>query len=99
MPYAFALLCNEETGCPVPSLLHPKSLTWEQLKREAGWRGVSSLINLNAFAATVGWYFLSLVLYAFLPATEVQGTELRSGGRLNYRLNGMSLYEICVVLL
>lgn len=83
-----AFLCNDVSGCPVPSLLHPKSLTLEQLKSEVGWRGLSSLWNINAFLGTLGWYFLSLVLYAALPATTVQGVELKSGGRLTYRFNG-----------
>lgn len=35
----------------------------------------------------VGYIGLSLVLYRVLPATETEGTELRSGGRLKYRFN------------
>ena len=38
---------------------------------------------------SLGYYFLSLALYRFLPGQEVEGTELRSGGRLMYRFNGM----------
>lgn len=91
VPYAMAYLCNEEAGCPVPSLLHPKSLSWQQLKKEAGWTGFSSLFTPEAFLATLGWYFFSLILYAVVPAKESLGVELRSGGRLKYRMNGNNL--------
>ena len=38
----------------------------------------------------LGYYFLSLVLYAVLPASTPLGTTLRTGGRLQYRFNGLS---------
>lgn len=101
--YAFAFLCNDVTGCPAPSLLDPRKLFtpgvlsrqagWEHaldvLKTEVGWPGWSGLINIEAIVGTLFWYGLSLFLYVLLPAQEVQGTELRTGGRLKYRFNGM----------
>lgn len=81
-------MCNDVSGCPAPSLLHPSTLTLEQLKKEVGWPGVSGLVNTNAVLGTLAYYFLSLALYAFLPADEPEGTELRSGGKLKYRFNG-----------
>jgi delta14-sterol reductase len=53
-----------------------------------GWTGVEGLVNTNAVLATLGYYLLSLTLHTFLPATEVKGTELRTGGKLDYRFNG-----------
>ncbi|PSN67806.1 sterol C-14 reductase-like protein [Corynespora cassiicola Philippines] len=85
--YALAFLCNDISGCPAPSLLHPSSFDFEQLKQEVGWTGWSGLINPNAVAAVLGYYHLSLFLYAILPADEPEGTELRSGGKLKYRFN------------
>lgn len=99
--YVFSFVCNDVTGCPAPSLLSPNKLFtaptlstqsgWEHgidtLKREVGWPGVAGLLNTKAFLGTLSWYALSLVLYALLPAYEVDGAELRSGGRLKYRLN------------
>jgi delta14-sterol reductase len=89
--YAFVFLCNDVSGCPAPSLLHPSTLTMDQLKKEVGWTGFSGLVNINAILGTLAFYLLSLALYAFLPATVLPGSELRSGGKLNYRLNGKSL--------
>ena len=36
----------------------------------------------------LSYYFLSLVLYTALPGVEVEGTELRLGGKLKYKFNG-----------
>lgn len=71
-------------------LLHPESFSLEQLKKEVGWTGFSGLLNTQALLGTLGYYFLSLVLYRFLPGEECEGTELRSGGRLKYKFNGKS---------
>jgi hypothetical protein len=59
------------------------------LKKQVGWTGIAGLLNTNAVLGTLGYYLLSLTLHTFLPATKVQGTELRSGGKLNYRFNGV----------
>ncbi|OQO03162.1 Delta(14)-sterol reductase [Cryoendolithus antarcticus] len=92
--YAFAFLCNDVTGCPAPSLTRPGALFangWnngiQTLKAEIGWPGWTGLISLEAAAGTIAWYALSLVLYKILPASEVQGTTLKSGTRLTYKLN------------
>ena len=36
----------------------------------------------------LAYYALSLVLQAVLPGEVVEGVELKSGGRLKYKLNG-----------
>jgi Delta14-sterol reductase len=85
----------------VPSLLSPSKLFtpptlstqsgWQHalqtLKHEVGWPGFTGLLNVEAVLGTLAWYALSLLLYILLPAQEVEGTQLRSGGRLKYRLN------------
>jgi len=100
--YAFAFLCNDVSGCPAPSLLSPNKLFtppilsrqtgWqhalEVLKKEVGWPGFAGLLSMEVVLGTLAWYGFSLLLYALLPAHEVEGTELRSGGRLKYRFNG-----------
>jgi Delta14-sterol reductase len=99
--YAFAFLCNDVSGCPAPAILSPRSLFtpptfsrqsgWEHaldvLKKETGWPGFTGLLNMEAALGTAAWYLFSLLLYVVLPAQEVEGVELRSGGRLTYRLN------------
>ena len=61
------------------------------LQQETGWPGFAGLVSLEATAGTLAWYGMSLLLYVLLPATEADGTELRSGGRLMYRMNCKSL--------
>lgn len=81
-------LCNDKTGCPAPSLLHPSSFSLDKLAQETGWPGFSHLVDAEALMYTIGYYLFSLVLYASLPGTEVEGTELATGGKLSYKFNG-----------
>ena len=102
--YALTFLCNDISGCPAPSLLSPSKLftpptftthtSWEHatsvLAKETGWPGWGGLVTVNGMLGTLAWYMLSLVLYAALPAQEVDGIELQNGGRLKYRFNAFS---------
>ncbi|KAL0262300.1 erg24, C-14 sterol reductase [Diplodia seriata] len=91
--YVFAFGCNDVTGCPVPSLLSPQSLSWEQLRSDIGWPsdGVWGLFSWKVTAVVLGYYALSLVLDKLLPGQEVYGTKLVHHGRpLKYRLNAFS---------
>ena len=102
MCYLPAFLCNEDSGCPVPSLLHPRNLTLVKLKGEAGWphNGVMGLASLRVTAWVLLYYFSSLVLQAALPGVVAQGVKLRSGARLEYKFNGgLSLYAYFAILL
>jgi hypothetical protein len=89
--YAFFFLCNDVAGCPASPLLHPSTLTWDKLKTEVGWEGWSTIFTWEAFAANLGWYALSVVLDRFLPSTQAEGIELRSGKKLKYRFNGKTI--------
>ncbi|KAI9695511.1 MAG: erg24, C-14 sterol reductase [Candelina mexicana] len=90
--YLVTFLCNDVSGCPVPSLLHPSTLSFEQLKRDAGWpsAGILGLFNISVAISVLDYYALSLVLQALLPGKEVEGVELRSGGRLKYKFNAFN---------
>lgn len=87
--YVFTFACNDISGCPAPSLLSPKTLSLDRLKVEVGWpkEGIAGLASWEATAAVLGYYLVNLILYRVLPATEVDGTVLASGGRLKYRFN------------
>lgn len=91
--YVFNFVCNDISGCPAPSLLSPKTLSLDKLKVEVGWpeNGFAGLLNWEASAATAGYMLLSMILYRILPAIEVEGTELRNGGKLKYRFNSMKI--------
>lgn len=88
--YAFAFGCNDVTGCPAPSLLNPKTLDLETLKREVGWPedGILGLCSWRVMGWNLVCYLFSAVLHRILPGVEVEGTELANGGRLKYKFNG-----------
>ncbi|KAK3322688.1 delta(14)-sterol reductase like protein [Apodospora peruviana] len=90
--FVFNFACNDVTGCPAPSLLHPKSLDLETLKHEVGWpeNGLQGFLSWNATGWTLAYYLLSAVLYRVLPGTEMEGVELANGGRLKYKLNSFA---------
>ncbi|KAI1859523.1 uncharacterized protein JN550_012041 [Neoarthrinium moseri] len=101
LQYVYALGCNDIAGCPIPSLLDPKNLSLETLKAEAGWPadGIWGFCSWGAMGWTLAYYLLNLVLYRVLPAQEVEGTELASGGRLKYRFNGLASSTFILVAL
>lgn len=92
--YLAAFLCNDISGCPIPSALHPRSITLAKLKEETGWpeRGILGLASTKVTAWVLGYYFLSLVLQVALPGVETEGVELQSGGKLKYKFNGKDAF-------
>ncbi|KAI1333485.1 delta(14)-sterol reductase like protein [Xylariaceae sp. FL0016] len=98
--WVFTFACNQVTGCPAPSLLHPKTLSIEQLKTEVGWpkQGIWGLASWEATGWTLAYYLFSALLYRLLPATETEGTKLSSGGKLKYRFNAFSSTIFTLVL-
>lgn len=63
----------------------------DTLKAEVGWPGWTGLFSIEAFLGTLAWYAASLVLLKVLPSYQVDGVELKIGGRLKYRFNGMRI--------
>ncbi|MCJ1422357.1 erg24, C-14 sterol reductase [Sticta canariensis] len=90
--YLPAFLCNDVSGCPVPSALNPKSLTLAKLREETGWPtdGIRGLGNFKVTGVLLAYFAFSLVLQTVLPGEETQGVTLRSGGRLQYKFNAFS---------
>ena len=90
--YSFTFLCNDVSGCPAPSLLHPSSFTLDKLKRETGWpeNGFAGLLDLQTFGWVLAYYSLNLALQLLLPGKEVQGTILGTGARHKYKFNGFA---------
>ncbi|KAI9740693.1 MAG: erg24, C-14 sterol reductase [Claussenomyces sp. TS43310] len=87
--YAFTFLCNDISGCPVPTILHPSNLALNKLKSDAGWpsEGFLGLASVKATGAVLAYYLLSMILYRVLPGENVEGVQLSSGGKLKYKMN------------
>jgi Delta14-sterol reductase len=92
--YLLTFLCNDISGCPAPSTLHPSTLTLEKLKEEVGWpaNGVLGLVDLKVTGAVLGYYVLSLILYRVLPGEEAEGIPTSSGAKLKYKFNSRSFF-------
>ncbi|KAL8934014.1 MAG: hypothetical protein Q9216_006114 [Gyalolechia sp. 2 TL-2023] len=90
--YLAAFVCNDVSGCPVPSALYPRSLQLSKLKTEVGWPqdGFLGLASWRTTGFVLAYYLFSLILQAALPGIVVQGVQLRSGGRLEYKFNAFS---------
>ncbi|WEW55303.1 erg24, C-14 sterol reductase [Emydomyces testavorans] len=59
--YSFAFFCNDVSGCPAPSLLHPSTLSIEALKSEIGWPE-NNIRGLYDGRVTLSLAFTSAVL-------------------------------------
>ncbi|MCJ1301740.1 erg24, C-14 sterol reductase, partial [Hypocenomyce scalaris] len=88
--YLATFLCNDISGCPIPSTFHPAKLNLATLKQETGWPGIFGLGSLKVTIAVLAYYFLSLLLQAVLPGEETEGVKLSSGGRLKYKFNAFN---------
>ena len=90
--YLSVFLCNDISGCPAPSLLHPRSLTLAKLKAETPWprQGWYGLIDFQVIGWVLAYYGLSLVMQLGLPGSESTGVKLDSGGRHSYKFNSFA---------
>ncbi|RAK79537.1 putative C-14 sterol reductase [Aspergillus fijiensis CBS 313.89] len=91
--YAFTFACNDVSGCPMPSLLQPRDLTWAKLKADANLLniGLSNFLSWKVTLVTVAYYVFGRSLWKILPAKEVHGTKLMHHDRpLQYRFNAFS---------
>ncbi len=89
--YLFTFACNDVAGCPVPSFLSPRTLSWDKLKSEIKWpqSGIWDFGSWEVTGVVLAYYLFSMILYTALPAQEVHGTKLVQNGRpLKYRMNG-----------
>ena len=76
--YALIFACNSN-GCV--------SLYPMPIKPAPGFPSGSHIFSWEALAAYVGWFFGLVALHLILPGTLAQGTVLKDGSRLQYKLN------------
>ncbi|PLB51187.1 putative C-14 sterol reductase [Aspergillus steynii IBT 23096] len=99
--YIFAFACNDVSGCPAPSLLSPRTLSWEKLSAEIGWPpgGLRDLGSWEATGVVLAYYLFSLILWRVLPVHITHGTKLVHHGRpLEYRFNAFSSTIVHLVI-
>ena len=80
--YAFYYFCNPLVGCAVLPT-HPGLLF-----KSMGNGIVQSLTDGTGWAIYFGWYAFAVACWALIPARWEQGGELRTGEKLEYKING-----------
>ncbi|KAJ2501880.1 erg24, C-14 sterol reductase [Coemansia sp. RSA 1972] len=84
--------CNPQVGCQLPAT-HEQ---WSHiLQGVANYHEYLSPAALVAY--TVWWAWLAF-LYFVLPASVIQGVELRDGSRLKYPINGLSSFFVTLTV-
>jgi hypothetical protein len=79
--YFLYLGCNKDGCTSVMPLSVPDSLT--------RWPAVEQLFSIRGTAIFLGWFAFQAILYIVLPGKWIEGTVLRDGTRLSYKMNGM----------
>ncbi|KIS68056.1 putative C-14 sterol reductase [Mycosarcoma maydis] len=85
--------CSEKLGCDLTlPVQNPDAL------RSVFVRGVKdSLFDTTAWALYAAWYAFTVLAWIVLPGKDFQGTELRTGQRLHYKLNAFATFVVVVV--
>ncbi|CAO1625484.1 unnamed protein product [Parajaminaea phylloscopi] len=81
--YALYYYCSEEAGCSFP----PSSWQGTFDIMLAGVK--NSLFDGQAWVIYFGWYAFCVAAWALIPGAELEGTELRTGGKLTYKINAL----------
>ncbi|KAF6757146.1 C-14 sterol reductase [Ephemerocybe angulata] len=93
--YALYFGCSEASGG------HPPSLSLASLRENVGsavgsvewWR---SLWDWDASLAYLGWYAFCVASWAVLPGKWVEGTTLRTGEKLKYKVNALPTFFLAI---
>lgn len=52
----------------------------------------NNLISLNGLYVYSAWYFFTVLCWFILPGKLVEGSEMRNGKKLTYKMNGKFLF-------
>ena len=81
--------CSQQSGCPPPwvSVKNPEIL--DTLQTPEFWK---SLWDTEAALMYLGWYVACVVAWLVLPGDWVDGTLMRNGKKMKYKINGVCFY-------
>lgn len=84
--YALFFGCSEQTGgCP-PPLTNIVPNIIDSIGDINWWKG---LWDTQAAIYYYAWYAFCVASWKILPGDWVEGTTLRTGGKIKYKINGM----------
>ncbi|PLW21306.1 hypothetical protein PCANC_05033 [Puccinia coronata f. sp. avenae] len=86
--YWLNLACSPQTGCLLGSQILDLRTLWN----------TSRFFSLEACYVYLGWYLYLVLCWLVLPGRWVDGTVLRDGTRLSYKINAFNTL-MCTVLL
>lgn len=77
--------CSQQHGCPPPwvSIKNPEIL--DTLQNPDFWK---SLWDTEAALLYLGWYAFCVVAWVVLPGDWIDGTLMRDGKKMKYKING-----------
>ena len=77
--------CSQQNGCPPPltSIKNPEIL--DILQKPEFWK---SLWDTEAALMYLGWYAFCVVSWLVLPGDWIDGTLMRDGKKMKYKING-----------
>jgi hypothetical protein len=85
--YTLYFTCSEQAG-GCPPALDTLPLRFLSAVSDLDWW--KSLWDTQATLIYLGWYAFCVFAWAVLPGDWVEGSELRTGGKLQYKINGGS---------
>ncbi|SOV06722.1 probable ERG24 - C-14 sterol reductase [Ustilago sp. UG-2017a] len=90
--YYLYFACSERLGCaltlPIDKPDAIRSLLLQGVK--------DSLFDTTGWAIYAAWYAFTVLAWIMLPGKHVQGTELRTGQRLYYKLNAFATFIVAM---
>ncbi|KAF9476106.1 ERG4/ERG24 ergosterol biosynthesis protein [Pholiota conissans] len=95
LTYAQYFACSEVAGgCPPALSLHTTCLRVLAALSDPEWW--KSLWDTEATIAYFGWYAFCVVAWALLPGDIVEGTTLRDGRKIKYKINAFSTFLLAL---
>ena len=88
--YSLYFGCSQQHGCPPPwvSIKSPEIL--DTLQEPEFWK---SLWDTEAAVMYLGWYVFCVVAWLVLPGDWVEGTLMRNGKKIQYKINGTFFHD------
>ncbi|KAJ3494108.1 hypothetical protein NLJ89_g10880 [Agrocybe chaxingu] len=93
--YGLYFGCSESAGgCPPP--LSFSALSDSVIRSVSNLDWWKDLWDTDASLLYLGWYAFCVVAWAILPGDAVDGTTLRTGGKLSYKINAFSTFLLAL---
>ena len=92
----FYLLCNQTYSIQGINVDFAKIKSQLPITQDELWQLV---FDKTCWLAYLAWFFILVVLDYLLPGKSLNGVKLRDGTVLNYKINGLSMSSLLIVLL